>query len=155
MPTVQQSFEKLISLAVQREEESFSFYTDAAKRAELASSGKLLNELAKQEVIHKEKLLKALKGGVCETFGCTVQEMKKMDLSHYLLEIPLTSSATPQEVLIVAIKREDAAHSFYKALSELTAEAPHRAVFETLAKEEGVHKDRLQKIYDEKFQQWM
>ncbi len=155
MPTVQQSFEKLISLAIQREEEAFSFYTDAAKKAELASSGKLLNELAKQEVIHKEKLMKALKGGVCETFGCTVQEMKKMDLSHYLLEIPLTSSATPQEVLIVAIKREDASHGFYKALSELTAEAPHRAVFETLAKEEGVHKDRLQKIYDEKFQQWM
>lgn len=155
MTAVQKSFEKLISLAIEREDEAFAFYTEAAERAELASSGKLLKDLARQETVHKEKLMKALKGGVCETFGCTVQEMKKLDLSHYLLEIPLTPDATPQEVLIVAIKREDAAHSFYKSLSELTTEAPHRSVFETLAKEERFHKERLQKIYDDNFQQWM
>jgi rubrerythrin len=55
-------------------------------------------------------------------------------------------------VLIVAIKREAAANSFYKALSELTGNATHRSVFETLAKEEDAHKTRLQNMYDDVFQ---
>jgi rubrerythrin len=75
-----------------------------------------------------------------------------MDLDQYLIDIPLSSSATPQDILIIAIKKERAANSFYKALSELTGNAAHRAVFEALAKEEDVHKTRLQNLYDDVFQ---
>lgn len=125
----------------------------AAEESEFKSSNKLLHDLAHQEVTHKEKLQAAMKAGVCETFTCeTVDEIEKMDLSHYLVDIPLLPSSTPQDVLIVAIKKEDAAHSFYKALSELTSSGNHRAVFETLAKEEEAHKTRLQNMYDDIFQ---
>lgn len=125
----------------------------AAEDSELKSSAKLLKDLASQEVIHKEKLQEALKDGVCETFTCsTVAEVEKLDLDQYLVDIPLAPSSGPQEVLIVAIKREAAANSFYKALSELTGNATHRSVFETLAKEEEAHKTRLQNMYDDVFQ---
>ncbi|NWF94842.1 MAG: ferritin family protein [Candidatus Thorarchaeota archaeon] len=155
LTTVQESFEKLISLAIEREEEAYEFYTEAAKKAELTSSAKLLKELAKQEVKHKEKLMKALKGDVCDTFGCTMEELERRDLNKYLLDIPLAPSATPQELLIIAMKREEASFNFYKSLSELTGNASHRGVFETLAKEENQHKDRLQELYDKHFQPWM
>ncbi|MGY5874118.1 MAG: ferritin family protein [Candidatus Thorarchaeota archaeon] len=154
--TVQQSFEQLISLAIEREEEAFEFYTKAAENAEHPSSKKLLLELAKQEKGHKEKLMGALGGGVCETFACTnMDEFNNMDLSKYLSEVPLDTEATSQDILIVAIKREEGAYDFYKALSELTTQAEHRTVFETLAKEERQHKERLESIYDEKIQPWM
>lgn len=153
MTSIQQTFERLVSLAIQREEEAYEFYMKAAEESEFKSSGKLLHDLAKQEVTHKEKLQEALKSGVCETFTCeTEAELEKMDLSQYLVEIPLLPSSTPQDVLIVAIKKEAAANSFYKALSELTGSAVHRAVFETLAGEEEVHKTRLQNMYDDIFQ---
>jgi rubrerythrin len=125
----------------------------AAKESELKASTKLLEDLANQEVIHKQKLETALDEGVCDTFTCSsVEELEKMDLDQYLIDIPLSPSSTPQDVLIIAIKKEAAAHSFYKALSELTSKAAHRSVFETLAKEEDVHKTRLQNIYDDIFQ---
>lgn len=153
MTGIQQTFERLVSLAIQREEEAYEFYTKAANESEFKASSKLLHELAKQEVTHKEKLQKALNEGVCETFTCeTEEELEKMDLSKYLVDVPLATSSTPQDVLIVAIKREDAAHNFYKALSELTGSGVHRAVFETLAGEEQVHKTRLQNMYDDIFQ---
>ena len=153
MTDIQQTFERLVNLAIQREEEAHDFYMHAAKESEFKSSAKLLQDLAKQEIIHKEKLQKALKSGVCGTFTCeTEEELEKMNLSQYLIDIPLKSSSTPQDVLIVAIKREDASHSFYKALSELTNSGVHRAVFETLAGEEEVHKTRLQNMYDDIFQ---
>ena len=153
MTSVQKTFENLVSLAIKREEEAYEFYMKAAEDSELKSSAKLLKDLASQEVIHKEKLQEALKDGVCETFTCsTVAEVEKLDLDRYLVDIPLSSSSGPQDVLIVAIKREAAANSFYKALSELTSNATHRSVFETLAKEEEAHKTRLQNMYDDVFQ---
>ncbi len=156
MTTVQQSFEKLISLAIKREEEAYEFYMKAAENAEMPSSKKLLEELGKQEIGHKQKLEAALGGGVCETFSCsTVEEFEGMDLSKYLVDIPLKPGSTSQDILIVAIKREEGAYNFYKALSELTAVAEHRVVFETLASEEKAHKERLESIYDEHISPWM
>lgn len=153
MNSVQQTFEKLVSLAIQREVEAHDFYMKAAEDSELKASSKLLKDLANQEVLHKQKLESALKEGVCDTFTCTsVAEVEKLDLDRYLVDIPLRPSSSPQDVLIVAIKREAAANSFYKALSELTSNSSHRSVFETLAKEEDAHKTRLQNMYDEIFQ---
>lgn len=153
LTTVQQSFEKLVSLAIQREEEAYDFYMKAAEESEFKASVKLLHDLANQEVIHKKKLEQALDGGVCDTFTCSsVEEVEKLDLDQYLVDIPLSPSSSPQEVLIVAIKKEAAANSFYKALSELTGNASNRSVFEALAKEEEVHKTRLQDLYDDIFQ---
>jgi len=150
---VQQTFERLVSLAIQREEEAYEFYMKAAEESDFKSSAKLLQDLAHQEVTHKEKLQSAQKAGVCETFRCdTIEELEDMDLSRYLVDIPLLPSSTPQDVLIVAIKKESAAHSFYKALSELTGSGQHRTVFETLANEEESHKNRLQNMYDDIFQ---
>ena len=152
MTSVEQSFEKLVSLAIQREEEAYDFYMKAAEDSELKASAKLLEDLAGQEVIHKQKLEQALKEGVCDTFTCSsVEELEKMDLDQYLVDIPLLPSSSPQDVLIVAIKKEAAANSFYKALSELTGNTQHRLVFETLAKEEDAHKTRLQNMYDDVF----
>ncbi|MDH4212375.1 MAG: ferritin family protein [Candidatus Thorarchaeota archaeon] len=153
MTNVQKTFERLVSLAIQREEEAYEFYMKAAEESEFKASAKLLQDLANQEVTHKEKLQTALKAGVCETFSCeTKKELDDMDLNQYLIDIPLLPSSTPQDVLIVAIKKESSAHSFYKALSELTGSGQHRTVFETLAKEEESHKNRLQHMYDDIFQ---
>ena len=74
MTTVQQSFEKLVSLAIQREEEAYDFYMKAAEDSEFKASVKLLHDLANQEVIHKKKLEQALDGGVCDTFTCSTVE---------------------------------------------------------------------------------
>ena len=82
-------------------------------------------------------------------------QFNKMDLDRYLAAVPLAPSSSPQDILIVAIKKEEAAHEFYKALSELTKDAPNKSVFETLAAEELKHKERLQNLYDENIQQWM
>ena len=100
--------------------------------------------------------MSAIQGGVCDTFACTdLDEFKSMDLTKYLTEVPLDTGASSQDILIVAIKREEGAYDFYKALSELTTQAEHRTVFETLAKEERHHKERLESIYDEQIQPWM
>lgn len=155
MTDVQKSFENLIALAIEREEEAYDFYMTAADNAETQASRKLLKDLAQQEVGHKEKLQAALKEDVCSTFSCTLEEMKELGLGDYLKDIPLKAGSSPQEILVVAIKREEGAFEFYKSLSDLTDNPSHRVVFETLAKEEQHHKRRLENMYDDVFQPWM
>ncbi|TFF96817.1 ferritin [Candidatus Thorarchaeota archaeon] len=155
MTEVQESFENLIALAIEREEEAYDFYSTAAENAESQAAKKLLKELAQQEVGHKEKLQAALEEDVCGTFSCTLEEMKELSLGNYLKDVPLKPSSSPQEILIVAIKREEGAFQFYKSLSELTDNPSHKVVFETLAKEEQSHKRRLESMYDDAFQPWM
>ena len=100
MTSVQESFDKLISLAIQREEEAYEFYTKASENAELPSSKKLLSELALQEKGHKNKLQQALGAGVCETFSCTtIEEFEGHELSKYLIDIPLEPGSTSQDIL--------------------------------------------------------
>jgi rubrerythrin len=152
---VQKSFENLIALAIEREEEAYDFYMTAADNAETQASKKLLKDLAQQEVGHKEKLQAALKEDVCSTFSCTLEEMKELGLGDYLKDIPLKAGSSPQEILVVAIKREEGAFEFYKSLSDLTDNPSHKVVFETLAKEEQHHKRRLENMYDDVFQPWM
>lgn len=152
MSSVQDVLERMIRLAIRRESEAYNFYSEAAKSSQLSSSAKLLHELAQQEVTHREKLEKALKEGVCETFSCgSVAEVNDLKLSDHLVEIPLRSDSSPQEVLQVAMKREQASHEFYKALSQQSTHAAFRAVFETLAREELDHKNRLEKTYEDNF----
>lgn len=152
MSSAQDAFERMIRLAIRREREAYNFYNEAAKNSQLSSSAKLLHELAQREVTHREKLEKALEEGVCETFSCSsVAEVNDLKLSDYLAEIPLRSDSSPQEVLQVAMKREQASHEFYKALSEQTTHSTFKTVFDALAKEELDHKNRLERAYEDQF----
>ncbi|MHA1245800.1 MAG: ferritin family protein [Candidatus Thorarchaeota archaeon] len=152
MTDIQKSFRELISLAIEREVEAYNFYMNAAEQAELKSSAQLLRELAVQEQHHKEKLEAALDEGVCDTFSCTEEEFEKLNLKNYLAEVPFRADSSPQDILVVAIKREENAHAFYEALAGTTTSAGHKSVFETLAKEELQHKQRLEHMYDDIFQ---
>lgn len=152
MSGVQDAFQRIIHLAVQREIEAHNFYNKAAASSQLSSSAKLLSELAEEEVAHRQKLEEALKGGICETFSCgKVAEVDDLKLTDYLVEIPLSRDSSPREVLQVAMKREQASHEFYKALCEQTRDATFRTVLGALAKEELDHKNRLEKMYEDQF----
>jgi len=152
MSSAQDAFERMIRLAIRREREAYEFYNEAAKNSQLSSSAKLLLELAQREVTHREKLEKALEEDVCETFSCgSVDEVNDLKLSDYLVDIPLRSDSSPQEILQVAMKREQASHMFYRALSGKTTHLMFRMVFETLAREELDHKNRLEKTYEDNF----
>ncbi len=152
MTNIQDAFEKLISLAIEREIEAYQFYSKAAEQAELKSSAKLLEELAKQEETHQKKLEAALTEGVGSTFEIKEDDFESLHLRDYLADVPLASDSSPQDILVVAIKREKNAHEFYRILADMTTSPSHKAVFDLLAREELAHKERLERMYDEIFQ---
>ncbi|NOY77305.1 MAG: hypothetical protein GXO76_05490 [Calditrichaeota bacterium] len=54
------SLKDILGVAIEREEQSYHFYMEALAKAVTPAEKKLLQELAKEELLHKEKLEKQL-----------------------------------------------------------------------------------------------
>ena len=62
---------------------------------------------------------------------------------------PLNERSSLQDVLAVAIKREESSGAFYAQMAALSDPGPAKDLFEMLAKEETKHKRYVESIYEE------
>ncbi len=145
-----QDLNAILEAAAQVEEQSIALYTMAKKKAKYASSKKLLEELLKEEVKHKEKLL-----GIIEDkeklseLGATSDNIQDLKIVDIMKVTPLSEDADYQGILIYAAKREKVTHDYYRSLAEGLIGADTKNLFLKLAQEELKHKNRLEKEYDE------
>ncbi|MCK5223120.1 MAG: rubrerythrin, partial [Candidatus Aminicenantes bacterium] len=56
-----------------------------------------------------------------------------------------------QDIITIAMKREEAAYRLYTQMSESISEPKIKKLFEKLAEEELKHKLHFEKIYDDEF----
>lgn len=148
MPEEQMTVEGIIRRAIQVEENAYSFYTGASEMVKLPHVKDMLNELAGEEVKHKEKLEDLLAGDT-EQIVATGQSRKIQDLklADYLVTPPLDEDATIQDILMIAMQREKNAHEFYNLMAGLASEAA-KDLFQFLAQEELRHKNK-EVLYDD------
>lgn len=64
----------------------------------------------------------------------------------------IDSTDDPIEAIQLAIKREEAAYQFYMKHSKIFKNEATRKMFERLANEEILHKEKLQKELDDNYQ---
>jgi len=150
MSATQNPIHDILRTAIQREIDAYNMYSTAAKTASTPHAKGLLDELAAQEVGHRNRLEALLAGNVFRTLSRT-QQKKVVDLkiTDYLVEEPLAADSDLQNVLIVAGKREKASHDLYASLAQVTDDANTTKLFEFLANEEATHKQRVEKLYEE------
>ncbi len=143
------SAQEILEFAIQKEEESRSFYLEWSGRMEKASMKKKLQDFANEELKHKEKLT-AIKADKSQMKALSPGK-KVMDLkiSDYLVDVDPTADLDYQGALILAMKKEKKAFKLYNDLAEMTQNEDIRALFFGLAQEEAKHKLRLETEYDE------
>lgn len=136
----------LIEDAASKEDEAQHFYLNLMETARDPSARKLLSELAADEKQHA----KILRGGDVEAFLKTqppaIQDLR---ITEFLAPKKLTPNGSFQDVLIHAMKREDASFWAYRALSESTDDNTAQRLFRRLADEERAHRNKLEKLYDD------
>ena len=71
-----------------------------------------------------------------------------MDLGKYLVSETISDISTPQDIMIIAIKREDKAIAFYSSQLPVVSGTDLQSVFEHLLTWEQEHKERLEAEYD-------
>jgi rubrerythrin len=150
MPGEYMTVERIIQRAIQIEEDAYNFYTGASEMVKFPHVKDMLNELAGDEVKHKEKLEELLAAGDTEQIIAAKQSQKIQDLklADYLVAQPLDKDASIQDVLMIAMQREKNAYEFYNLMAGLAASEAAKELFQFLAWEELGHKNK-EVLYDD------
>ncbi len=141
---------ELLDTAIDREIASEAFYLGAQKMTEDPGALTLLKELAAREAQHRE-WVKGLKDGSGKTkFGKTRAQVD-LKIAEGLVEPALTADAGLQDVITIALKREQGSIEFYSRLKHALEDDQARVLCEKIQHEEENHKHRLEVFYDDLF----
>lgn len=139
----------ILESAVKLEEQSYALYTMAQEKVNYPSSKKFLEELAQEELKHKEKLLAIMNGKEkfeLSSYGEKVENLKIVDV---MKGTTLSEDADYQGILVYAAKREKATFDYYNSLALGLEGTKVGELFSKLAQEELAHKNKLEREYDE------
>ena len=140
------NIDEVLDYAVRSEENAHSFYKAWSKKIEDRSLVKLFEELAGEELKHKEFLLGVKKGA---TLKPSREEIVDLKISDYVMEVKASTDMDYQEALTLAMQREKEAFKLYSSLAALSSDGTMRDTFTALAQEEAKHKLRLEILYDD------
>jgi rubrerythrin len=139
-----EGYKKILSLAIDREVESYSFYRSAADKVKDPALKNMFTELAGEETKHREFLQGLMAKPSKDIHFDTHKDYKIADEKE---TPPLTTDMKPLEGLVLAIKKELGAMQMYTQLAARSTDAGQKKLFTELATMEKGHKTRLEDIY--------
>jgi rubrerythrin len=135
---------KIISTAIDREVEAFTFYNTISAKVQDAALKKLFGELAGEEKQHREFLQGMLSKDVAMMHFDAKKDYKVVNA---MPTPPLSADMKPLDGLVVAIKKELEAMQMYTQLAGLSTQTEQKFLFTQLANMESGHKSRLEDLY--------
>lgn len=141
-----QSVEEILDFAIEREEESFAFYTDMANSVKSDHMRGMFDDFANEELRHKARLMTLKKIGSLAT---AQRKIANLAISDYLVETKPGFAMEYQDALRLAMQREKAAFKLYSDLADVTDNENSRNLLLSLAQEEATHKLRFEIEYED------
>ena len=142
----QNTFDAIIRFAITKEIEAADFYHSMQSKVKSASSVSFLKELEAMENGHI-RILQNFDHDA--TINYQPKKIMNLQISDFMVDPEPNDSMTQQEVIVVAMKREDAANKLYLALADESETDSLRNIFLKIADEEAKHKLMLETMYDE------
>ena len=141
---------EIIDFAIEREKEAVQFYEDAAQDASMSGSIEKLKELAEEEHRHVRMLTELKSKGVVKSLDrYKLKWIPDMKRSNYVADVVFEKGMAYNDILRIAIKREEKALRLYNELLEKTEEAEAQKLFKVLCQEEAKHKLMFETMYDD------
>jgi rubrerythrin len=137
--------EEIIIFAIDKEREAIDFYGDLARKVENPVLKDAILSMADEERKHEKLLTNLTIKNLQFVRQPSQQDIK---LSNYLVEAPVSKDMNYQELLIIAMKREEKAYELYLELELRASDDATRKVFTLLKGEELKHKSRLEGEYE-------
>ncbi len=134
----------ILNSAIEREEESYAFYSDVARRMHDQAIKDTFQELAKDELGHKDFIKKCMKDQNLLRNLPVPQDWKLAEAT----EGPVLSvQMKPKDAIALAMKKEQGAAEFYSKLAAGAVDSKYRETFKGLATMELGHKAHLESIF--------
>lgn len=140
-------FEEIVGFALDKEKEAMLFYEDLAKQVDDPVMKESLLSMANEEQKHARLIRGLTPKDIILGPGPSEADLK---IGNYLVEVRPSRDLSYQELLIIAIKREEKSLLLYSDLEKRAADAATRNLFVLLKGEEMKHKTRLEREYEER-----
>ncbi len=140
------TFAEVLDYAIQSEQGAVDAYTMASKMVKRSNVREMLLEMAKQEEGHKIKLQNIDRK---EIASAEIRNVPDLKIADHTDTVEITPTMDYQDLLTVAMKREEKAHNLYMTLASNTDDPELQKLFKVLAQEEAKHKLALEKEYDD------
>lgn len=139
-------FNAIIDFAVDREKEAVEFYHDLQEKAKFGEMKEMLKDLETMERGHITFLEKVREKGMDKV---EIDEVKDLAISEYIVETDPEPDMDYQDILVVAMKREQKSKELYEDLAKRFAGDEIEKLLLKIAADETEHKLRFEKLYDE------
>jgi len=141
----------ILNFAIEKEKEAAEFYSEISEEETMSGSKQMLKEFAREEEKHQRMLENLAGQGIVE--GIDDYKFKwivDIKRSDYVSELEYKKGMAYNELLMLAMKREEKALALYnKLLREAADTEESKKLFKMLCQEEAKHKLKLETLYDD------
>ena len=142
-----EKFNEIIDFAVQAEKDAVEFYSDLQTKTKFEAIKDMLKEFEMFERGHIVQLEKIREQGL---ENLVEKEIHDLTLSDYLVEGEPSDDMDFEDIILIAMKREEAAKNLYEHFAKKMQGTPIEKLLLRLAADESSHKLKFEKIYDDK-----
>jgi rubrerythrin len=146
-----EDLEAIVDFAIEKEREAAEFYDNISKNEEdFSGSKKMFAEFAIEEQKH-EKILQEFKvKGIAKSLeDYKFKWITDIKRSDYLVDLEYEDDMPYNEILLLAMKREEKDLKLYNQFLEQDDTEEAKKLFKVLCQEEAKHKLALETIYDD------
>ena len=144
------SLKQIIDFAIEKEKEAAQFYQLLSKKESMSGVKEMFSNFAEEEGKHGKMLEKIKSGGVDkEVSEYRFKWIPDLKRSNYTVETTYREGMAFNEILMLAMKREEKALKLYNDLLRQAETEPAKKIFKILCQEEAKHKLSLETIYDD------
>ena len=140
------TFEDIIYFAIAEESGANELYKKMSDCVERPNAKVMFDELAAEEVKHKEFFEKLSEERVSDL---PLEKVTDLKISDYLVDIPFRPDMEYQDILIMAMKKEESAVKLYDDMAAKVQKPELQKLLKFMAQEEAKHKLRLETEYDD------
>lgn len=145
-----QSIQDILDFAISKEKEAADFYTEAGKEESMSGAKEMLKEFAQEERKHQTLLeefkKKGFAPGISDYKFKWITDIKR---SNYVVDMEYRKGMAYNELLMLAMKREEKALALYNEMQVKADTAEGKKLFKMLCQEEAKHKLALETMYDD------
>jgi rubrerythrin len=144
------SLEAILEFAIEKEKEAAQFYSGLAKEEAFSGSKEMFLDFAKEEAKHQKLLQEFKSKGFTQAMkDYKLKWIKDIKRSDYVVELDYRKGMAYNEILMLAMKREEKALKLYNDFLKQTDAPEAQKVFKMLCQEEAKHKLSLETMYDD------
>lgn len=138
------SYKEILTLAIHNEVEAYEFYLEVAKKSPDKAIKSIFQEMAEQELEHRNFLQSCLDGSNKTFKFKTAPDYK---VSEKVDKPKLSLTMKPVDAVALAMKNEEEAMDMYQIFADVSDDEEQKKLFLELVKMETSHKASLENLY--------